>query len=101
MCAPEHTEVNVHQASHKICVFGTFCRFVLSRSKSAYTRGAWAAQWVKGRTSAQVRISRFVSSSPALGSVLTAPSLGPASASVSPTSVCPTPLTFCLSLSQQ
>ena len=42
------------------------------------------AQSVERPTSAQVMISRFVSSSPALGSVLTAWSLEPASDSVSP-----------------
>ena len=47
-------------------------------------RGAWGAQPVKRPTSAQVMISRFVSSSPASGSVLTAQSLEPASDSVSP-----------------
>ena len=41
------------------------------------------AQSVKRLTSAQVMISRFVSSSPTSGSVLTAPSLEPASDSVS------------------
>ena len=52
--------------------------------------GAWVAQSVKHPTSAQVTISRFVSSSPASGSVLTARSLGPASDSVSP-SLCTSP----------
>ena len=42
------------------------------------------AQSVERPTSAQVMISRFVSSSPASGSVLTAQSLEPASDSVSP-----------------
>ena len=46
--------------------------------------GAWVAQSVKRLTSAQVMISRFVSSSPASGSVLTAQSLEPVSDSVSP-----------------
>ena len=45
---------------------------------------AWVAQWVKQLTSAWIMISRCVSSSPALGSVLTARSLEPASGSVSP-----------------
>ena len=40
---------------------------------------AWVAQLVKHPTSAQVMISWFVSSSPALGSVLTAQNLEPAS----------------------
>ena len=47
-------------------------------------RGAWVAQSVGHPTSAQVMISRSVSSSPALGSVLTAQSLEPVSDSVSP-----------------
>ena len=46
--------------------------------------GAWVAQSVKRLTSAQVMISQFVSSSPTLGSVLTAQSLEPASDSVCP-----------------
>ena len=43
-------------------------------------------------------ISRFVGSSPVLGSGLTAQSLGPASDSVSPSFSVPSPLAFCLSL---
>ena len=46
-------------------------------------RGAWVAQLVKQPTSAQVMISRSMGLSPALGSVLTAQSLEPASESVS------------------
>ena len=46
--------------------------------------GPWVAQPVKQPTSAQVVISRFMSSSPTSGSVLTAQSLEPASDSVSP-----------------
>ena len=49
-----------------------------------HTWGAWVAQSVKRPTSAQVMISRSVSSSPASGSVLTAQSLAPVSDSVSP-----------------
>ena len=45
--------------------------------------GAWVAQSVERPTSAQVMISRSVSLSPALGSVLTAQSLEPALDSVS------------------
>ena len=48
------------------------------------------AQSVKHLTLAQVMISCFVSSSPVLGSVLTAQNLEPASDSVSP-SLCPSP----------
>ena len=54
--------------------------------------GAWVAQSVKRPTSAQVMISRFVSSSPMSGSVLTAQSLEPASDSVSPSPSAPPPL---------
>ena len=53
-------------------------------------QGARAAQSAQRPTSAQVMISRFVSSSPASGSVLTARSLEPASDSVSP-SLSPSP----------
>ena len=58
------------------------------------------AQSVKRLTSTQVMISWFVSSSPGLGSVLTAQSLGPASDSVSPSLSAPPPLcsvSLCLS----
>ena len=61
--------------------------------------GAWVAQSVKRPTSAQVTISRFMSSSPASGSVLTAQSLGAALDSVAPSLSAPPPLMFCLSLS--
>ena len=44
--------------------------------------GAWVAQLLEYPTSAQVMISRFVSSSPVWDSVLTAQSLEPASDSV-------------------
>ena len=53
------------------------------------------AQLVERPTSAQVMISRFVSSSPASGSMLTAQSLEPASDSMAPTlslSVCASPV---------
>ena len=46
--------------------------------------GTWVAQLVKHQTSTQVMISRSVSSSPMLGSALTAQSLEPVSDSVSP-----------------
>ena len=58
--------------------------------------GIWVAQSVERPTLAQVMIPQFVSSSPALGSVLTARSLEPASDSVSP-SLCPFPVMLCLS----
>ena len=64
-------------------------------------RGAWVAQSVKRPTSAQVTISRSVSSSPASGSGLMAQSLEPASDSVSPSLSAPPPFMLCLSLSQK
>ena len=57
------------------------------------------AQSVKHLTSTQVMISQFVTSSPMLGSVLTAQSLEPASDSVSPSLSAPPLLMLCLSLS--
>ena len=68
---------------------------------SRISRGAWVAQSVKRPTSAQVMLSRFVSSSPASGSVLTAQSLEPVSDSVSPSLSDPPPFMLCLSLSQK
>ena len=59
------------------------------------------AQPVERPTSAQVMISRFVSSSPASGSVLTAQSLEPASDSVSLSLSAPPPHSLSLSLSQK
>ena len=63
--------------------------------------GAQLAQLVEHPTSAQVMISWLVSSSPALGSVLTAQSLEPASDSVSPSLSAPTHLALCFCLSQK
>ena len=59
-------------------------------------RGAWVAQLVKPPTLAQVMISRFMSSSPTSGSVLTARSLEPASGSASPSLSAPPLLVFSL-----
>ena len=53
--------------------------------------GSWVAQLVKHPTLAQVMILQFVSSGPALGSVLTVRSLEPASDSVSPSFSAPPP----------
>ena len=67
-------------------------------------RGAWVAHSVKYPTSAQVMISRSVSSSPASGSVLTTQSLEPVSDSVSPSlspSLCPSPTHTVYSFSQK
>ena len=63
------------------------------------TRGAWVAQSVEPPTLAQGMISWSVSSSPALGSVLTARSLESASDSVSPFLSAPPLLVRALSLS--
>ena len=56
----------------------------INHTKIKPCRGIWVAQLVEHPTSAQVMISPLVSSSPALGSVLTAQSLEPALDSVSP-----------------
>ncbi|XP_044909606.1 band 4.1-like protein 1 isoform X15 [Felis catus] len=63
--------------------------------------GAWVAQSVEHPTSAQVMISRFVGSSPASGSVLTAQSLEPASDPVSPSLSALPPFVLCLAVSQK
>ena len=63
--------------------------------------GAWVAQSVGHPTSAPVMISRFVGSSPALGSMLTARSLEPAWDSVSPPLSAPPLLMLSLSLSKE
>ena len=57
---------------------------------------AWVAQLVEHPASAQVMISRFMSSSPTSGSVLTAQSLEPALGSVFPSLSAPPPLTVSL-----
>ena len=61
-------------------------------------QGTWMAQSVKCPTLAQVMISRFVSSSPTSGSVLTAQSLEPTLDSVSSSLSAPPQLMLCLSL---
>ena len=66
--------------------------------KEVIYRGAWVAQSVERPASAQVMISRSVSLSPTLGSVLTAQSLEPASDSVSASLSAPPLLILCLSL---
>ena len=60
-------------------------------------RGAWVAQSLKNPTSVQVMVSRFASSSPGSGSVLTAQSLEPALDCESPSLSVPS--LFMLSLS--
>ena len=64
-------------------------RFTQGHTHLETAAGAWGAQSVKRPTSAQVTISRSVSSSPASGCVPTARSLEPASDSVSPLSAPP------------
>ena len=66
------------------------------RGRRSAFRGSRVAQSGKRPTSAQVTISRSVSSSPASGSVLTAQSPGPASDSVSPSLSAPPPLALSL-----
>ena len=70
--------------------------------KGCLMRGAWGAPSVGHPTSAQVMISRFVSLSPAVGSVPTAGSMEPALDSVSPSLfLCPFPAhALSLSVSQ-
>ena len=63
-----------------------------------YLRGAWVAHSVKRPASTQVMISQFVGSSLGLGSMLTAPSLGPALDSLSPSLSLPLPCLYSLSL---
>ena len=64
-------------------------------------RGAWVAQSVGHLTSAQVMISQSVSLNLALGSMLTARSLEPASDSVSPCLPALSPLVLFLSLKNE
>ena len=71
---------------------------LLLLNKILYYWGAWVAQSVERPTSAQIMISRFLSSSPASGSVLTAQSLEPAWDSVSPLLSDPPLLMLCLSV---
>ena len=71
---------------------------VEERLKISQDRDAWVAQSVERPTSAQVMISQYVGSSPALGSVLTAQILEPASDSVAHSESVPPPLMLCLSL---
>ena len=66
--------------------------------KNWFFGGAWVAQSVQCLTSAQVMISRFGSSSPTWGSMLTAQSLEPASDSGSPSLSLSAPPLLSLSL---
>ena len=69
--------------------------------KGVFLQGRLGGSVVERPTSVPAMISPFVSSSPALGSVLTAQSLEPVSDSVSPSLSAPFPLMLCLSLSQK
>ena len=62
--------------------------------------GAWVAQSVKRPTPAQVMILHFLTSSPTLGSGLTAQSSEPVLVSVSPSLSAPPLLALSLSLSE-
>ena len=80
------------------------CRHTFSKTcsiKKGVCWGAWVAQSVEHPTSAQVTISRSVSSSPTSGSGLMAQSLEPTSDSASPSLSAPPPFMLCLSLSQK
>ena len=98
----------LNQLSHLTALVSNFLIAEVSlRGTASYIRtlhlksvpgDAWVAQSVEHPTSAQVMISQFVSLSPALGSVLTAQSLEPASDSVSPSLSAPPLLMLCLSL---
>ena len=86
---------------YKSMIWKWNCKAITYAIKVISGWGTWVVQWFEQPTSAQVVISRFVSSSPASGSVLTAQRLQPASNSVSPSLSDPPPLTLCLSLSQK
>ena len=89
----KHTYTHTHTTTTTI--------FAIPKSKYRHAWGAWVAPSIKRPTSAQIMISWFVGSSPALGSVLTAQSLEPALDSVSP-SLSPSPAhAHLLSLSQK
>ena len=75
----------------------TYTIKIITSFRIVQSRGAWVAQSVEWLTSAQVMISRSMSSSPTSGSVLAAQSLEPVSDSVSPPLSAPPPLVLCLS----
>ena len=85
-CWDEHWMLYVSQSDNKLYLKKT-------------NRGTWVAQSVERLTSAQVMISRFVGSSPELGSMVIARSLEPASDSVSPSLSAPPPSAHAPSLS--
>ena len=75
-------------------------QFLCSLPFKDHPGGAWVAQSVEHPTSAQVMISRSMSSSPTSGSVLTAQSLEPVSNSVSPSLSDPPPFMLSLPVSK-
>ena len=85
VCVTDRVESNIH-GRRWVCI-------------RVYCGGARGVQSVKHLTSAQVMISRLLSSSPTLGSVPTAQSLAPASDSVFPSLSAPLPPGRALSLS--
>ena len=85
----------MHFPRNKVQSFHHKVHFVLFL-KRFYFWGTWVAQLVERPASAQVMISRSVSSSPASGSELSEP----VSDSVSPSLSDPPPFMLCLSLSQ-
>ena len=95
----ERIQWSFMQVNHRLEILLHFS-FIFS-FKIFLSKGTWVARPVERPTSAQVVISRFVGSSPAWGSVLTARSLEPTSDSVSPSLSAPNPLAFCLCLSQK
>ena len=95
MAVTEEATRYVHRGGWEVSVPSSQTHY---NSKVALNRGAWVAQSVKRPTSAQVTISRSVSSSPASGSGLTARSLEPASYSVSPSLSAPLPRSCSVSL---
>ena len=76
-----------------------FCGLGYWFKKMVVSWGAWVAQLVRQPTLAQVMMSQLVGWSPALGSVLTAQSLAPASDIVSLPLSTPPLLKLCVSLS--
>ena len=82
---------------HPSHLLGLVHCLVQSKSRNISDWSTWVAQSVRRPTSAQFMISRFMSSSPTSGSVLTAWSLESASDSVSPSLSAPPLLAVSLS----
>ena len=97
-CLPAKCQDLISRVGYRAGVQALSASIPLPKEHSSW--GAWVAQSVERLTSAQVMISRSVSSSPASGSVLTAQSLEPVPDSVS-LSLCPSPAhTLSLSLAK-